>query len=540
MKRPMRFISCFSGMGGFEYGLERSGMECVQQIEIDKQCRRVLAHHWPGVDRESDIAKAKGRRGSAELVCGGFPCQDLSVAGKRAGLAGKRSGLFHEFVRFIGEVNPRWVFVENVPGLLSSWSSPRKPPSRVSVGRRWSRDETSDFAIVVSGLVQLGYSVAWRVLDLQFFHIPQRRERVWIVGHLGDRCAAGKVLFEPSSCAGNPAPSREAQQETSACLGGGAAGRGWSDDLDRAGAFVEGYRTSGNCGVMPQGDKVAAINCASDPNQTIISGSLQSHQRRHGHAMSTQQAAESGQLIAATLRSRQASKGVSAPGRGGEDDYNLVYIPIDLRQASRGGKMTNNRSSGSGGPPGDGIGEAGDPAFTVSERGQLVANVYGGNDTSGPRAAAAVNAGGQRRQDFETENFVVFESTVARNGRGAPDDKVRALRASAEGGRTDCRPMVFNPARTLQADGSVVEQFKADETVDALHGPTGNKEPLVGGVRRLTPKECLRLMGFEDNWLDLDPPLSDSAKYRMAGNSVGIPVVQWIGHRIVKEATGAT
>ena len=91
---------------------------------------------------------------------------------------------------------------------------------------------------------------------------------------------------------------------------------------------------------------------------------------------------------------------------------------------------------------------------------------------------------------------LVFESTVARNGRGAPDEIVRALRASEDGGRTDCKPLV-----------------------------------MAGGIRRLTPRECLRLQSLPGHWLDLDPPLSDSAKYRMIGNSVAVPVLEWIGKR---------
>lgn len=139
---------------------------------------------------------------AVDVLCGGFPCQDLSVAGRRAGLAGERSGLFHEFMRVAGELAPRWVVVENVPGLLSS-----------NGGR--------DMGVVVGTLADLGYGWAYRVLDAQFFGVAQRRRRVFIVGCLGDTAAAAQVLFEPESCGGDSPPSRTAR----AGAAGGSAGR---------------------------------------------------------------------------------------------------------------------------------------------------------------------------------------------------------------------------------------------------------------------------------------------------------------------------
>ncbi len=189
----MRFISLFAGIGGFDLGFERAGMRCAAQVELDAACRFVLQQHWPGVDRSiADVREfgAKCWREPVDLICGGFPCQDVSVAGRGAGLAGERSGLWFEFHRVLAELRPRWVVVENVPGLLSS-----------NGGR--------DFAVVVHGLAELGYLSAWRVLDAQYFGVAQRRRRVFVVGHLGDGRAA-EVLFEPESCERDFAPRREA------------------------------------------------------------------------------------------------------------------------------------------------------------------------------------------------------------------------------------------------------------------------------------------------------------------------------------------
>jgi len=185
-------------------GLERAGMECAFQVEIDFFCLRVLERHWPSVPRYGDIRQVRGDElPPVDLLAGGFPCQDLSVAGYRAGLAGERSGLFFEFMRLVADVAPRWVLIENVPGLLSS-----------NGGR--------DMATVIGSLAELGYGYAWRVLDAQYFGVPQRRRRVFVVGCLGDWRRAAEVLFEPESGAGNSPPGREEGQVVASLLASGA------------------------------------------------------------------------------------------------------------------------------------------------------------------------------------------------------------------------------------------------------------------------------------------------------------------------------
>lgn len=187
----MTFGSLFAGIGGFDLGLERADMECMWQVEIEDFPRRVLEAHWPGLYRPLDVCDVGGETlEPVGLICGGFPCQDLSVAGKRAGLAGERSGLFYEFARIIDELAPRWVLIENVPGLLSS-----------NGGR--------DMGAVLGTLAEFGYGYAYRVLDAQYFGVAQQRRRVFIVGCLGDAASAAKVLFEPESCAGG-APQNKA------------------------------------------------------------------------------------------------------------------------------------------------------------------------------------------------------------------------------------------------------------------------------------------------------------------------------------------
>ncbi len=158
----MKFGSLFSGISGFDLGFEQAGLECAWQCEIDKAARSVLATHWPGVPCYEDIRDV-GRRNTpaVDLICGGFPCQDLSVAGKRAGLAGERSGLWFEFERVIRELLPMWVVIENVPGLLSS-------------------NGGIDIQMIIDTLTQIGYTVDVDIKDAQEFGVAQRRRRVFL------------------------------------------------------------------------------------------------------------------------------------------------------------------------------------------------------------------------------------------------------------------------------------------------------------------------------------------------------------------------
>lgn len=181
----------FSGIGGFDLGFERVGMEIVAHGEIDSHSSRILARHWPDVQNLGDITNVRSIP-DCDVFCGGFPCQDVSVAGRRAGLDGKRSGLWFDYLRLIQDARPQWVVIENVPGLLSS-------------------NGGADFAIILQGLVECGYGVVWRVLDAQYFGLAQRRKRLFIVGHLGDGRAA-QVLFESESRIGDTPPSREARE----------------------------------------------------------------------------------------------------------------------------------------------------------------------------------------------------------------------------------------------------------------------------------------------------------------------------------------
>lgn len=224
----MKVGSLFTGVGGFDLGLECARMDVVWQVEADKWCRQVLRSRWPDVNLYGDV-KDVGRSDldDVDLICGGFPCQDLSVAGNREGLDSKRSGLWFEFLRIADSVAPRWVLIENVPGLLSS-------------------NDGEDFAVLLGGLTGFhpevpddgwedgGYCEGpkrrafWRVLDTQHFGPPQRRRRVFIVADSRARCGP-EVLLEPESVPGHPATRREAGEGAAGESADGftETGRGW-------------------------------------------------------------------------------------------------------------------------------------------------------------------------------------------------------------------------------------------------------------------------------------------------------------------------
>jgi DNA (cytosine-5)-methyltransferase 1 len=174
-------LDLFSGIGGFSLGFERAGMRTVAFCEIDRFCQAVLRKHWPSVPLHHDITKLRGADvGPVDVICGGFPCQDVSVAGKRAGMDGARSGLWTEYARIVGELRPRYVIVENTPGLLS-----------LGMGD------------VLGDLAALGYDAEWEIIPASALGASHRRERVWIVAYPhGSGLQERSVFSRISSAAG--------------------------------------------------------------------------------------------------------------------------------------------------------------------------------------------------------------------------------------------------------------------------------------------------------------------------------------------------
>ena len=180
MEAAVRYLSLFSGIEAASVAWEPLGWEPVCFAELDEFPSAVLAERYPEVPNLGDITKVDWSpyRGKCDLIVGGSPCQSFSIAGKREGLQGE-SGLMFEYIRAVREVRPRWFLWENVPGALSS-------------------ENGEAFRQLLSEMDKLGYGLAWRVLDAQFFGVPQRRRRVFLVGHFGDRPPT-EVLFERES-----------------------------------------------------------------------------------------------------------------------------------------------------------------------------------------------------------------------------------------------------------------------------------------------------------------------------------------------------
>ncbi len=193
-------IGLFAGIGGFQAGFARAGIRTVALVEKDRECQYVLRRQFPGVPIFDDVRTCGARNlPYADIITWGFPCQDLSVAGKRAGLAGARSGLFFEGARIVYECQPLITCWENVPGLRSSCSCARcrrsckdcdsiagADDAECAVcggadfrGRVLSSHRGADFFAVVSTLGYLGYFGCWTLLDARYFGVPQRRQRLF-------------------------------------------------------------------------------------------------------------------------------------------------------------------------------------------------------------------------------------------------------------------------------------------------------------------------------------------------------------------------
>ena len=250
----MRYLELFAGAGGLSMGLEAAGMVPVAHAEIESNARAVLRYHWPDTELLGDVSQVDGAayRGRVDVVAGGSPCQDLSVAGKRAGLGGARSGLFHQQARIWEESGAPYLIWENVVGALSSQN-----------GR--------DFAIVLSTLVGATIPVpadgwrtagvaagatgvaAWRVFDLQHFGPPQRRRRVFIVAASAGGCDPAEILALSEGVCGHPAPRDVAREKATGSLaartrGGGGLGTDMGLDGGVVLCFKPSHYTRGKDG----------------------------------------------------------------------------------------------------------------------------------------------------------------------------------------------------------------------------------------------------------------------------------------------------
>jgi DNA (cytosine-5)-methyltransferase 1 len=400
----LRYLSVCSGIEAATVAWHDLGWKPVGFSEIEKFPSQVLAHHYPDVPNLGDMTKYKewdfGTDGF-DILVGGTPCQSFSVAGLRKGLEDPRGNLMLTYVGILDHFRPKWCVWENVPGVLNSGG-----------GR--------DFGSFLGALVELGYGFSYRVLDAKNFGVPQRRRRVFVVGHLGDWRPAAKVLFEPGSLC------RDSKE---------SASKG-----QRASAFFESSLA----------------------------------QYREGN-------------VAGTLK---ASGGVLG---GGSETF--------LTQ-----KVYENH------PADSRVKDMGDLCQTVTSRW----GTGGGN-------VPLVEAVGFTQCDAARDTGIEISPTLRSGGNGGyPNHAVSyAIQGNMIGRQDHNGP---------QGDGINEEVSFTLNTIDR-HAVSYQTK-----VRRLTPIECERLQGFPDNYTNIPwngkAEAPDGHRYKALGNSMAVPVMQWIGDGI--------
>lgn len=479
-----RYVSIFSGVEAASLAWEPLGWEPVAFSEIEPFPCAVLAERWPDVPNLGDITKIDWKEeidGAIDLVVGGSPCQSFSVAGKREGLKGA-SGLMFEYIRCVQELRPRWFLWENVPGALTS-------------------EDGGAFGQLLSEMDELGYGLAWRVLDAQFFGVAQRRRRLFLVGHLGAESPA-EVLFEPDCLSGNPQSSREKRKELASRAGRSAACAGFKYSAAPRANTIRYAEEQANTltadwhapAVLPlRGNMIGRTDSADRQGMamsqygTEIAGCLTARG-------DSSPCADRGQNIVC-MTGTQAHCHISNEIAGcltahmGKDDAPVVV----------GGAISENAAI---------------EAFGFAQNTRNEVRIVGDGTLSGALAA---------RPGMKQTTFVCTGSTCPINEQIATRDKKlgcgTGLGVSADG----------DPAFTLLENHP---HMAASEIGDK---PAGVNHMLV---RRLTPLECERLQGFPDEhtliaWKGKPAEeCPDGPRYKAIGNSMAVPVMRWVGRRI--------
>lgn len=493
-------VNLFAGIEGFGLAAHRADIRTVAAVEIDPAARGVIADQFPDTTLFTDVCEvtpddliAAGFVPGRGILTGGWPCQDLSVAGRRAGLGGARSGLFWQIVRLLAGLRPRWFVLENVPGLLSAVCPPDPDAARSGEG---NDPDLFGFAgedgltngrgaceggcmaahggamgLVLGALAGLGYGVAYRVLDAQNFGVPQQRRRVVFVGCAGDWAAPAEILFEPEGGGGHSTARRTPGQDVAvvtALRAGSGGGCGPDDNDAQGGRLVVGALQAQ--GTNGRRYRVDAEGAAS--GHLVIAGTLTAGMGSNaGHPGD----AGKDELVLAVASALTAKSGYRLDD--GQVDQ-LVPFSFDLAQITSATNRTN---------PG-GIGQGHNATFIPVEPGGV--------------AHALTSEGADASEDG--------------TGRGTPLVPVALAFDWQTDGSERARPNVsIIKTSSLQAE-------KRDAVMAA------------NAVRRLTPTECERLQGYPDGWTATSNgrPQADSPRYRQLGNTIAVPVFAWVLNRL--------
>jgi len=262
--KPIRYLSVCSGIEAATVAWHPLGFEAAGFSEIEPFARAVLSHHYPDVPLFGDFTTlTENDYGAIDLLVGGTPCQSFSIAGLRKGFADDRGNLALGFIHLAQSAKPRWVVWENVPGVLSI-------------------DRGRTFGTFLGALAECGYGFAYRILDAQYFGVPQRRRRVFVIGYLGDWRPAAAVLFERESLQRDITPRRETREEVAGTFKSRASSGGWGADVDLASS---GY-------MRPVAGALGARTCLSRGAQDadcghLIARTLMSRYNKHDPELET-------------------------------------------------------------------------------------------------------------------------------------------------------------------------------------------------------------------------------------------------------------
>ena len=493
----MRYLSVCSGIEAASVAWHPLGWTPAAFSEIDPFPRAVLAHHYPDVPLHGDFTTiGADDYGSIDVLVGGTPCQDFSVAGLRAGIAGDRGNLTLEFLRLAARTKPRWIVWENVPGGVLS-------------------DATGAFGALLGGLGELGYGFAYRVLDAQYFGLAQRRARVFVVGYLGDWRRAAAVLFERESLLGHPAPRREAGKGVAAGTAQRPSGGGDS------GLIPEVCPT-----LVANGNKTGGIRPPGTDGDTVTSLIVMASGQSNAPVFENDQCPaltclHEAPIIAHTLRGNGFDASEDGTGRG----VPLVTAFEWQRGATQNLDMLEEQSPA--------LIKSQTPAIAFSIMPMNSGKDYKARETDIAQPIMAGGPVGGNQGGDVIAQPVAFVQNCRSEVRlmGGDGSIVGAL--AAEPGAQQQAYVAFDLRG--REGGAQFEGPHDTANIRAASGGPSRSYVAAMQVRRLTPRECERLQGFPDDYTLVpyrNKPAADGNRYKALGNSMAVPCMRWIGERI--------